>query len=642
MQSFPVPHLDEENCTHNPSTSQVSKSYHANPVTFPYPPDPGEHVLETSSAPTTLVERHKLDLSSLTPPKGEMESSFSWTCPFKSPTSSTLCFGEPTLGKLNQETDFYMTKHMPKPSSGANRVSVSHSSLVTKNGEHFYGENFIHDFPKSWQHIKEVDWGDKLKLNYTTYGYMLMEFDWGGKFNYTSCGHPMANWQGHETHPTGHKASEVDWGGHDPNGSDNPPPMSIINLDDLLGRTFLLPMDENGERKRASISEHVKDQVRFKLKIDGDQLDDLISYNLLMEYLEDKTDTGPLEDGFYRSKCIKDHKGPYTSSDPEYNGSSYNLLIEWEPGEQTWEPLSNIIASDPYTCAAYAKEHNLLNTPGWKLLKRHARTARRLIRTLKKSKYRQARASRKYKHGWEVPRDYAHAPQLDMHNGNNKWKEAIDLEIEQIKEYQIFTDVGNAYLQALTREKLYIVGGPEFEELQGHVLVMYKALYGTRSGGACWHDKFFDILHHMGFKTSEVDWGGHDPNPNHVNESLLSEVDWGAHNPDADDPEQLTGESIQSFLTFVVQLQWLVALRRLYLDKSLTCPSLWQHHLDLKTNIYGYISIFPRQHLIQVSIIYTHTHTHTHTNYIYIYLHIIMHVSTRTCYIHHKRGVTEF
>ena len=92
------------------------------------------------------------------------------------------------------------------------------------------------------------------------------------------------------------------------------------------------------------------------------------------------------------------------------------------------------------------------------------------------------------------------------------------------------------HTSALTREKLYIVGGPEFEELQGHVLVMYKAFYGTRSGGACWHDKFFGILHHMGFKTSEVDWGGHDPNPIHVNQSLLSEVDWGAHNPDADDP----------------------------------------------------------------------------------------------------------
>ena len=331
------PFLMKQTCAHNPSTSQVSKSYHANPVPFPYPPDPGEHVLETSSAPTTLVEWDKLDLSSLIPPKGEMKSSFSWTCPFKSPTSSTLCFGEPTLGKINQETGVYMTKHIPKPSSGANRVSVSHSSLVTKNGEHFYGENFIHDFPKSWKHIKEVDWGDKLKLNYTTHGYMLMEIDWGGKFNYTSCGYPMANWQGHEKHPPGHKTSEVDWGGHDPNGPDNPPPMSIINLDDLLGSIFLLPMDENGERKRAIISEHVKDQVRFKLKIDGDQLDDL--------------------------------------------------------------------------------------------------------------------------------------------------------------------------------------------------------------------------------------------NPNHVNESLLSEVDWGAHNPDADDPEQLTGESIQSFLTFAVELQWLVTLGRLVTHAQVTTLS---------------------------------------------------------------------
>ena len=192
------PILMKEIYTHDPSTNQVSKSYNPHPVTFPYPPDPGEHVLATSSAPTTQVERDKLDLSSLIPPKGEMESSFSWTCPFNSPTSSTLCFGEPTPGKLNQETDFYMTKHMPKPSSGANRVSVSHSSLVTKNGEHFYGENFIHDFPKSWKHIKEVDCGDKLKLNYTTYGYILKEIDWGGKFNYTSCGYPMTNWQGHD------------------------------------------------------------------------------------------------------------------------------------------------------------------------------------------------------------------------------------------------------------------------------------------------------------------------------------------------------------------------------------------------------------------------------------------------------------
>ena len=58
--------------------------------------------MERSTTPTALVERDKLDPSSLAPPKGEMESSFSWTYLFKSPTSSTLCYGEPTLGKLNQ------------------------------------------------------------------------------------------------------------------------------------------------------------------------------------------------------------------------------------------------------------------------------------------------------------------------------------------------------------------------------------------------------------------------------------------------------------------------------------------------------------------------------------------------------------
>ena len=68
------PILMKKICTHDPSTSQVSKSYKPHPVPFPYPPDPGEHVLETSCAPTTLVERDKLDLSSLIPPKGEMES----------------------------------------------------------------------------------------------------------------------------------------------------------------------------------------------------------------------------------------------------------------------------------------------------------------------------------------------------------------------------------------------------------------------------------------------------------------------------------------------------------------------------------------------------------------------------------------
>ena len=68
-----------------------------------------------------------------------------------------------------------------------------------------------------------------------------------------------------------------------------------------------------------------------------------------MEYLEDSLETGPTEDGLYKFKSIQDQRGSYSPSDPEYLGSSYNLLIEWETGEITWEPLTNIIADDPYS-----------------------------------------------------------------------------------------------------------------------------------------------------------------------------------------------------------------------------------------------------------------------------------------------------
>ena len=159
-----------------------------------------------------------------------------------------------------------------------------------------------------------------------------------------------------------------------PDGSEEPSPMSILNFDDLLVRAFLLPMDDNRGREQATISDHVhthgqtqaskEDKLRFKLKVDGEQLDDLISYNQLMEYLEDTLDTGQTEDRLYKLKYILDHKGPYSPSDPEYLGSSYNLLIEWETGEMTWELLSNIVADDLYSCAVYTNKVNLLNTQG--------------------------------------------------------------------------------------------------------------------------------------------------------------------------------------------------------------------------------------------------------------------------------------
>ena len=49
-------------------------------------------------------------------------------------------------------------------------------------------------------------------------------------------------------------------------------------------------------------------------------------------------------------------------------------------------------------------------------------------------------------------------------------------------------DIGNAYVEATTNKKLYIVCSPEFEELQGHIHVIHKVLYGLKRSGLRWSE----------------------------------------------------------------------------------------------------------------------------------------------------------
>jgi Reverse transcriptase (RNA-dependent DNA polymerase) len=41
------------------------------------------------------------------------------------------------------------------------------------------------------------------------------------------------------------------------------------------------------------------------------------------------------------------------------------------------------------------------------------------------------------------------------------------------------TNIGNAYLEAYTSEKVYIITGPEFKDREGHILIISKALHGV-------------------------------------------------------------------------------------------------------------------------------------------------------------------
>ena len=58
-------------------------------------------------------------------------------------------------------------------------------------------------------------------------------------------------------------------------------------------------------------------------------------------------------------------------------------------------------------------------------------------------------------------------------------------------------DIGNAHLEAFTDEKFYIVAGPEFQEIEGYILIFLKALYGLKSSGKRWAEVIHGILRDM-------------------------------------------------------------------------------------------------------------------------------------------------
>ena len=165
-----------------------------------------------------------------------MKSSFSWTSLFKSPTSSTLCFGEPTLrrlnqvkllcspssstlwdpmlAKLNQEIKLCSAKHIPLcdssvhtgtpfsvpiSSSETNRVFNNHSSLVTTPSSRIIvckpkievTKILTHQVGMNEEYIHGEHWHNTTRngsipvclsnSNNTSCGFMLKEVDWGGK-----------------------------------------------------------------------------------------------------------------------------------------------------------------------------------------------------------------------------------------------------------------------------------------------------------------------------------------------------------------------------------------------------------------------------------------------------------------------------
>ncbi len=369
--------------------------------------------------------------------------------------------------------------------------------------------------------------------------------------------------------------------------------------EDLIGRSFLMPEEDDGTRDRAVVTQLLTDfrkdvinktkdhpeVIKLKCLVKG-EYEEIVAYNDICDYIEE--DDG--WEGEWKFEEILDHEGPLKPGDKRYMGCKYNFLTRWGDSTQSWRPLHGtdkdgnkcgIADGDATAVAIYCRKHGLLGKPGIKSpkLMRLAKTAERLRRRANQAKLHSFRNKPVYMYGHLAPRNYAQAMELDQRNGNDKWKIATKLELDQIIDYKTFedkgvgyrpgpdykkirvhlvyavkhdgrhkarlvagghltetpidsvyssvvslrgiryltfiaelndlevwcTDIGNAYLESLTKEKVYIIAGDEFGELKGHTLIIVKALYGLKSSGLRWHERLADVLREMGFIPSRFE-----------------------------------------------------------------------------------------------------------------------------------------
>ena len=357
----------------------------------------------------------------------------------------------------------------------------------------------------------------------------------------------------------------------------------------LIGASFLMKeSEEDGQILRAKIVHAIKQKdkegkekaLKFLVSYGDDEYQRIMEYNDICDIMEKQREADESgESEQYAFRAIVGHDGPLKPGNPKYNGSTWNLLVHWEDGSQTWEPMTILAKDDRVSVAKYGLDNDLLDKPGWKRLKAITRRKVHFQRMVNQSKVAPSRHIPVYKFGVRIPRNIKEARMMDMEVGNRRWQEACDLEIIKLHQYHCFksqgkngrvpkgfqcikliwvfdvkhdlrhrarlvagghmtealkessysgvvslrslrlciliaelnglfieaADISSAYLEAYTKEKVCFLAGEEFGELAGHILIIVKALYGLRSSGARWHERFADTLRDCGFFPSRGD-----------------------------------------------------------------------------------------------------------------------------------------
>jgi hypothetical protein len=158
--------------------------------------------------------------------------------------------------------------------------------------------------------------------------------------------------------------------------------------------------------------------MKFICEVPNSTIEENLTYNEILDHIEkDNMDIDSDTEQLYKFSCITAHQVPLWTSDKDYK-------------------------DNPVTCANYAKQHNLLNTAGWKEFKRIADSNKKVERMVHQAKLRSYQRDTFWKFGVLVPRTHAQAIEMDKKNDTPKWQDAEATEMGQLLEYQTFIDKG--------------------------------------------------------------------------------------------------------------------------------------------------------------------------------------------------------
>ena len=101
------------------------------------------------------------------------------------------------------------------------------------------------------------------------------------------------------------------------------------------------------------------------------------------------------------------------------------LLYLLKDRSEQWFPLKDLKESNPIECDEYAKARRINTEPAFRWLVPYTLNKMERIIAMVKSRLK----ANLHKYGIEVPRDLAHAEQLDIDNGNQLWQDAHDNEM---------------------------------------------------------------------------------------------------------------------------------------------------------------------------------------------------------------------